>query len=90
MVEASGISQIPHLQSPCYQNLATQTQYTAIQRDLKTLEKWDDRNLMKFNKEKYEVLHLGRNNPMHQYMLGATQLESSFAEKDWGSWWTPN
>ncbi|KAK4824376.1 hypothetical protein QYF61_014036 [Mycteria americana] len=58
--------------------------HAAIQRDLDRLEKWDDRNLMKLNKEKCEVLHLGRNNPMHQYMLGATQLESSLAEKNLG------
>jgi len=44
------------------------------------LEKWADRNLMKFNKCK--VLQLGRNNPMHGYMLGTTQLERSLAEKD--------
>ncbi|KAK4828590.1 hypothetical protein QYF61_000042 [Mycteria americana] len=37
---------------------------------------------MKFNKGECKVLHLGRNNPVHQYMLGATQLESSLAEKD--------
>ncbi|PKU33293.1 hypothetical protein llap_16403 [Limosa lapponica baueri] len=43
---------------------------------------WADRNLMKFNKEKYKVL--GRNNPMRQYMLEADQLESSLAEKDLG------
>ncbi|KAK4828911.1 hypothetical protein QYF61_001469 [Mycteria americana] len=53
-------------------------------RDLGRLEKWADRNLMKFNKEKYKVLHLGRKNPVHQYMLEATQVESSFAEKDLG------
>ncbi|KAK4822918.1 hypothetical protein QYF61_023418 [Mycteria americana] len=39
---------------------------------------------MEFNKEKCQVLHLERNNPRHQYMLGATQLGSSFAEKDLG------
>ena len=39
---------------------------------------------MKFNQRKCKVLHLGRNNPKHKYMLGATQMESSFAEKDLG------
>jgi len=39
---------------------------------------------MKFNPEKCKVLYLGRNNPRHQYMLGATHLESSFAEEDLG------
>lgn len=31
---------------------------------------------------------LGRNNPMHQYRLGADQLESSCVEKDLGYWQT--
>ncbi|PKU32865.1 rna-directed dna polymerase from mobile element jockey-like [Limosa lapponica baueri] len=48
------------------------------------LEKWADRKLMRINKRKCKVLHLVRNNPMHQYTLGTTQLESSFAEKALG------
>lgn len=48
--------------------------------DLNSLEKQVDSNLTKFNKTKYKVLHLGRNNPIHEYMLGVTELESSFIE----------
>lgn len=54
--------------------------YTSLQR---MLEKWADKSLVKFNK-KCTVLHLGRHNPMHQYMLAAAQLESSFTGKDRG------
>ncbi|GAB0180786.1 mitochondrial enolase superfamily member 1 [Grus japonensis] len=39
---------------------------------------------MKFKKGKCRVLHLGKNNPMHQYRSGADLLGSSAAEKDLG------
>ena len=56
----------------------------AIQRHLNRQEKWADRNLMKFNKGKCKVLHLGRNNPMNQNTLGIDQMKSSFVEKGLG------
>lgn len=46
-----------------------------IQRNLARLEKWADRNLSKFNKEKHKALRLGTNSSRHQYRLGDNQLE---------------
>jgi len=56
----------------------------AIQRDLDSLQRRDCAILMKFNKAKCKVQHLGQGNSKHRYRLGGEWIESSPEEKDLG------
>lgn len=58
----------------------------AFERDLNILESWEITNHMKFNKSKYQILHLGQGNPGYMYNLGNEKLKNSPAERDLG-WW---
>ncbi|KAK4825175.1 hypothetical protein QYF61_024655 [Mycteria americana] len=55
-----------------------------LQEDLDRLNEWANKNLMKFNKDKCKVLHLGKHNPGGQHRLGSTRLGSSSVERDLG------
>ena len=56
--------------------------YATVQQDLDRLVSLSERNVMRFNKNKYRVPHLGRKKHIYQYRLGDDLLERSCAEKD--------
>ncbi|TRZ14256.1 hypothetical protein HGM15179_012859 [Zosterops borbonicus] len=58
--------------------------WAAPQKDPDGLERWAEKNHLKFNKGKCRVLHLGRKKPMDQYRLETNLLENSSVEKDLG------
>jgi len=56
----------------------------AIQTDLNKLQKWTHVKLLRVNKAKCRVLHLGEGNPQYQYRLENEGIERSPDQKDLG------
>ena len=65
-------------------NALTTGDCEVIQNDLDNLGKWSDKWLLKFNKEKCKVMHVGFNNRKHNYELQSQRLIKVEEEKDLG------
>lgn len=55
-----------------------------IHRDLDRLKRWDCASLIKFNKIKCNILHLGHGKPKYKHRLGREWIRNSLQEKDFG------
>ena len=66
---------------------------TNLQHAIDEMYEWTNKWLLKFNKQKCKILHLGKNNPKHDYFIGdGTQriiLEETDLEKDLGVFLDP-
>ena len=67
-----------------YRTLKSPNDTGALQQDLKSLENWSKKWLLKFNESKVKVIHFGHSNPKVQYIFNSRPLEISQEENDLG------
>ena len=61
-----------------------------LQEDLNTLQEWNMKWLLKFNRQKCKVMNFGTKNPKFVYSMGDIQLTSTDQERDLGVLIMPN
>ena len=66
------------------------TDNSLMQTAIDKLSEWADKWSMKFNVGKCKIMHLGKNNPKHQYTMNNIPMISSTEEKDVGVLVTDN
>lgn len=79
-----------HTQQVCRWQLSgavdTLEGWDANEKDLDKLKMWAHANLMRYNKAKYKVLHLGQGNHWYKYRSGHNGLRTAL-RNIWGYWW---
>ena len=71
-----------------YSKITNDDDYRKLQESLRKLVQWTEDWLVKFNCDKCKVLHMGRQNPKHEYRMTEEQdgnvLQTTEGEKDLG------
>jgi hypothetical protein len=70
--------------SKIYGPVSTEEGIQAIQKDLTQLVGWSEKWQMGHNVDKFKSLHLGNQNPGHQYTMSGNPLVKTLPEKDLG------
>ena len=77
-----------------YNTVSDQENVTNLQNAIDELYLWTQKWLLKFNKDKCKILHLGKNNPQNKYYVGLDNeripLEVTDLEKDLGIYVDPD
>ena len=55
--------------SKAYMPILTASQHQILQESINNLVHWSDKWLIKFNSDKCKILHLGSNNPKHNFYM---------------------
>ena len=80
-----GLSGVARLFADDLKLLTIASNINDVNRDLKSLEEWEEIWLLKFNFNKCKVMHIDFNgNPMNSYILHETVLNETTTERDLG------